>query len=345
MPRILYIHMWPIWLLGLLSGGKSFKANPILGARLLNFLGLHVLRVVLAHGFAHIRWLMLRPMMPPSERAAYHRDGFVALEGFLSADEVKAIRAELAAYKGEARQMLQGDTATQKILLTDDMLVPCPQLNKAVTAKGFLHRLYYCGAKAHRPLLYIQRIRNGWCEGAADPQKAMHSDTFHPTMKAWLFLEDVTPEKGPFTYVRGSQKLTLKRLGWEYRRSLVAARIHDGYSEKGSFRADDDDLKAMDLPAPEGLTAKAGTFVIANTNGFHGRGQAAEGASRLEIWAYSRHNPMNPLPGFASLALSRLEYALTQAFWRHKDREAAQKGYPATWHLIPAEKMLDGLED
>lgn len=344
MPRILKIHLWPVWFLALFGEGKSFKANPIIGSRLLNRLGLHVIRVLLARMVAHLRWRMLAPDMPADLRAQYHRDGFVAVPGFLGGNDLKAIRAELAAYRGPARQMLQGDTATQRILMDDAMLAACPRLKALADDRQMLKFLSYTGAKAHRPALYVQRIRNGWRDGGADPQKTMHADTFHPTMKAWLFLEDVTPEKGPFTYVRGSQHLSWKRLKWEYRRSLRAAVLNDGYSEKGSFRADPDDLDEMDLPAPEGLTATAGTLVLANTNGFHGRGQAAHGMDRLELFAYSRHNPFNPLPGFNIRAISRLEYAIMQTFWRRKDREAERRGYLATWHLIPAEQMLDGVD-
>ena len=46
------------------------------------------------------------------------------------------------------------------------------------------------------------------CDGPPDPQTALHADTFHPTVKAWLFLTDVAADAGPFTYVPGSHRLT-----------------------------------------------------------------------------------------------------------------------------------------
>lgn len=170
----------------------------------------------------------------------------------------------------------------------------------------------------------------------------MHADTFHPTIKAWLFLEDVTVDKGPFTYVPGSQRLTLKRLRWEYGRSVHAARMQDKYSEKGSLRADDTALAEMGLPAPKGITAKAGTLVIANTNGFHGRGQAADDASRLELWAYSRHNPFSVWPGVPLDIVLRLKYKIMQWNWRRLDKRAERRNSTASWHLIKADKMVGG---
>ncbi len=341
MRRAFKIHMWPIWVLALATQGKSFKANPVIGSRLLNTLGLHATRMLLARATARLRWLMLAHKMPRDLRRAFQQDGFCMVPDFLDTETIEAIRAEIKGYDGEVRQMTQGNTATQRILLDDAALSGRPALTSVTENRRFLSLLAYGGATAIRPILYIQRIRNGFRSGKADPQKTMHADTFHPTMKAWLFLEDVNVEDGPFTYVRGSNRLSWKRFKWEYARSRVAATIGDGYSEKGSFRAGPEDLKAMGLPAPEGLTAKAGTLVIANTNGFHGRGQAKDGANRIELWAYSRHNPFSVLPGLGLKARTRLEHAILHRFWRHKDAIAEAKNSRASWHLIDAHDMLD----
>lgn len=284
---------------------------------------------------------MLSPLAPKKVRDDLHRDGFAVIEGFIGANDVQRIRTEIKHHDGETRQMLQGDTATQRFLLDSANLVAKPALSQLAHSKRFLRLLCYAAAKLTPPFVYVQRIRNGVRDKGADPQKNMHADTFHPTMKAWLFLEDVTPDKGPFTYVRGSHRLTHERLAWEYRRSLTARQYPDGYSEKGSFRADDKDLATMQLPQPEGLSVKAGTLVIANTNGFHGRGQAADGASRLELWAYARPNPFNPLPGLPFAFMGRLQRWLLKTFWRRMDRRAASRNSRASWHLIPAKKMTD----
>lgn len=333
--------MWPVWLVSLATSAKSFRDNPVIGSNLLNRMGLHIIRLLIARAVNNLRWFLLAPLATRQIRRALHEDGFAVVENYLDAASIEAIRAEVKAHKGTARQMLQGNTATQRILLDDDALSDKPRL-KALTGEGrFLGLLRYGAATFTLPLLYVQRIRNGLVEAGADPQKTMHADTFHPTMKAWLFLEDVTPEKGPFTYVRGSNRLTWKRLVWEYRRSLKAAKQPDGYSEKGSFRALPEDLQEMGLPSPEGLCAKAGTLVIANTNGFHGRGQAEPGRSRLEIWAYGRPNPFNPLPGIPFRFIGSLQNRIMQAYWRKKDRDAARKNSRASWHLIDADQMTD----
>ena len=331
----------PLWVLALLTPAKSFRDNPVIGSRLLNTLGLHLVRIVIARAFVWLRWLLLAPMVSRQTRQAFHRDGFLVIENAISAEAIFAIREEIKSHQGETRQMIQGDTATQRFLLDAENLADKPILASTIAETGFRRPLRYAAASMNPPLLYIQRIRNGILGKKPDPQKNMHADTFHPTMKAWLFLEDVTAEKGPFTYVRGSNRMTWKRLKWEYIRSLTARKKPDGYSEKGSFRATEEDLKQMGLPAPEGISAKAGTLVIADTNGFHGRGQAIEGQSRLEIWAYSRPTPFNPLPGFPFRWLDRLQMSILQSHWHRKDADAAHKNSRASWHLIPASEMTD----
>lgn len=224
-------HMWPVWVFALFTQSKSFKSNPVIGAPWLNKLGLHVARVVTARLSTRLRQAMLRHKIPADSRAAFHRDGFCVIPDFVDAATLAVIKSELASYTGPARQMVQGDTITQRLLLDRGALAGRPALSSLVNDGVFLGLLAYCGAKATRPLFYIQRILNGVANGKVDPQKTMHADTFHPTVKAWLFLEDVEQKDGPFTYVCGSQRLTWARLVWEYRRSIVAAQRSDGYTE------------------------------------------------------------------------------------------------------------------
>lgn len=341
-PHTIKIIAWiPIWIIALFTPAKSFRNNPVIGSKVLNTLGLHVLRLLIARTVTWARWTYLAPLMSESERFEFHRQGYLVLEDFLDEGSIKAIREEVAAHTGEVRQMTQGNTATQRILMDTEALDGKPELNELNGSMSLQARLRYAAANISYPLMYVQRIRNGHQDGGVDPQKTMHADTFHPTMKAWLFLEDVTEEMGPFTYVKGSNRLTWKRLAWEYKRSITARETPDGYSEKGSFRATPEDLREMNLPNPLGLSVKAGTLVIANTNGFHGRGAAQEGQSRLELWAYARPSPFNPLPGIPGSVWSTIKMGALKRFWRHKDKSAAKRNSKASWHVIPANEMTD----
>ncbi len=333
------IVLTPVWFIQLFGMSKSFKANPIIGSAMLNRLGLHVARVAAAHAVSRLRWWMLSPLASAEHREAFHRDGFVVIRDFLPADQFDALVAEVRSCRGEVRECIQGDTLTHRILLDEDQVASMSACRALLEHPVYERLLMYCAARYKRPLYYIQSIKNGYVNGRDDPQKVLHADTFHPAMKAWLFLEDVTEANGPFTYVPGSHRLTRERLRWEYRKSLTARSLNDGYSEKGSFRVSRDDLRELGLPDPVGLTVPANTLVVADTSGFHCRGQASEKSSRLEIWAYSRSNPFNPFPGVGSRLLSRIECRVAKAYWRYMDRRAARRNTLSSWHPVPIERM------
>ena len=107
--------------------------------------------------------------------------------------------------------------------------------------------------------------------GGADPQTALHADTFHATSKFWLFLHDVGPEDGPFIYAPGSHVLTPERLDWEYEQSLTAREERRSHHSYGSFRISWDDAMALGYARPRQMVVKANTLVVADTYGFHSR--------------------------------------------------------------------------
>lgn len=332
--------MWPLWGLQVFGMSKSFSANPVIGSTILNRLGLHAARAAAAHGFAKLRWALLSWQVPSDLRKSFQAQGFIVIPNVLSEAEFETLEREVRAQKDcEVRECIQGDTLTHRILLDDAALAHLPGMRPLLEHPLFEPLLTYCSAHRKRPLHYIQSIKNGAADGKADPQKALHADTFHPTMKSWFFLDDVTPDGGPFTYVPGSNRLTRKRLAWEYRRSLAAKSDPDGYSERGSLRVGPDDLRAMGLPDPIALPVRKNTLVVANTCGFHCRGQAKAGANRLEVWSFSRTNPFNPFPGIGSRLASKLEHRAAKAFWNWQDRKAAARGVLSSWHLVPASAM------
>lgn len=328
------VLIFPVHLLSILSPAKSFRDNTIIGSRFLNTLGLHVLRTALARIIWRIRQFPLACLISPEDRLAYNRDGFIVKENFLPDEVFGEIVKEARGWNGHVWQCIQGGAATRRILLEPEVLKKMPALIKVTRDSTFLRLLKFGAAKNERPILYIQQIVNGDTPDTPDPQKKLHSDTFHPTMKAWLFLEDVDENMGPFTYVPGSNRLTIKRIKWEYRRSVDRAARGDSYSDRGSLRVHEEELPTLDLPAPKSLAVKKNTLVIANTNGFHRRGDVKPGAknTRLEIWALSRTNPFNPWPGLGITAFSDLRDKLYLKYLERRDRKATEQGSRASWH-------------
>jgi hypothetical protein len=332
--RLTGLIKMPVYLLQIFTGAKSFTANPIIGSRTLNRLGLHVFRVVLAAGVARFRFLCLSGFVPADQRSAFHRDGFILIKSYLPEEQFDSLNTEVRSLNGEVRQCVQGDALTQRILLTDKTLSSMPACSKVLANAALMKLFKYTSAKNTSPIFYVQSIKSNVVQGAADPQRTLHSDTFHATMKAWLFLDDVSSRNGPFTYVAGSHRLTLKRLAWEYKNSVKGSELPNSYAARGSLRVSDSDLNELGLPQPTAFEVPANTLVIANTNGFHRRGAASEVSNRMEIWAYSRTNPFNPLPGFGFKWYTRLSHMAIEKYLARQDRIAASKGTSASWHRV-----------
>lgn len=325
---------FPVYFAQIFTGAKSFSNNPIIGNRILNIMGLHVFRTVLAATVTRFRMGCLSGLATREQRQSFQRDGFVLINDFLPDEQFQSLNLEVRNLHGEVRECVQGDTLTHRVLLTEKVLAKLPSCRALLTNNRFSRLLRYSASRNNDPIYYVQSIKSNVIDGAPDPQRTLHSDTFHPTMKAWLFLDEVSIKNGPFTYVAGSHRLSVKRLKWEYNNSVQGSSLANPYAARGSLRVTDDDLEVMGLQQPTVFNVPANTLVVANTNGFHRRGAATEVSNRLEIWAYSRTNPFNPLPGFNFSWYTKLSHIAIEKYLKRQDKIAAAKGAKASWHIV-----------
>jgi hypothetical protein len=309
----------PLWAAQLLTGAKSFGDNPLIGSRRLNELGLHVGRVRLAHRLAARRRRALAGRVAPADRAAFDRDGFVVKRNFLPPALFAALREQIRAYRGGARETVQGNAVTRRIALDPAALARIPTVADVLARPDWSALVHYAWSFSAQPLVYVQTILSHAVAGADDPQCALHADTFHPTVKAWLFLTDVAEDEGPFTYVPGSHQPTEARLDWERRMSLGAAASPDRLTRRGSFRVSPSDLAGLGLPEPTALAVPANTLVVADTHGFHARGPSVRPARRVEIWAHGRRNPFLPWSGLDPWAAGGIGDYRVPLYWRGAD--------------------------
>lgn len=338
-PRMRLLLGMPLWIAQLATGAKSFVDNPLIGSHRLNRLGLHGMRIRLAHAMAKRRRARLARALPAALRAEFDSNGFVAIADFLAAEDFAALRAAILDHQAPAREMQQGDAVTRRIAVDPDFLRAVPAMRGLLDQRLFRALQRYASSFAIEPLHYVQTILTHRADGAEDPQLALHADTFHPTMKAWLFLNDVGPDEGPFTYVAGSHRLTPERLAWERARSLTDAAQLDRLSARGSLRIEPDELASIGLAQPVSLAVAANTLVVADTCGFHARGRALHPVRRVEIWSYSRRNPFIPWLGLDPLSLRGLAERRIGWVWALHDRFAASWGQP--WHKAGYKKPLD----
>src|SRR5215204_4109143 len=232
----------PVHVAALATGAKSFLDNPVIGSAKLNELGLHVARMRLAHRLADRRRARLAGMVSREDSAAFERDGFVLKENFLPPEDFAALEREILSLRAPARQMIQGDTMTRRIALDRSVLARAPRVLALLHSPEWLGLIRYVGSSALQPIHYVQTIMSHVRNAPPDPQTNLHADTFHPTVKAWLFLTDVAEDEGPFVYVPGSHRLTPERLAWEQAKSVAAAGDADRLSARGSFRITPEEL-------------------------------------------------------------------------------------------------------
>jgi hypothetical protein len=287
----------PLWAAQLATATKSFERNGLIGSRRLNERGLHAARVALSHHLAGSRRRRLAGLVSPADRADFDRDGFVVKPDFLPPEAFAALVTQLRAYRGGLREIIEGDTIMRKIALDPRARAAVPALREVLQSPVWRGLIRYVGSRDAEPVVWIQSILRHAVDGPPDPQTALHADTFHPTVKAWLFLTDIATDTGPFTYVPGSHRLTPARLAWEREMSLAAERSPNADTRQGSFRMPESDLAALGLPPPRIFAVPANTLVVADTYGFHARGASGGRSLRVEVWAYGRRSPFVPWSG------------------------------------------------
>ncbi len=118
----------------------------------------------------------------------------------------------------------------------------------------------------HYHFWYLQRrtLENekaDYLHSAAYP----HADVPYPTIKVFLYLNDVDEKNAAYIYAKGSHKLTLKRLLFEYKLSVRYAKT------KNDIVTNEDIAKLGYFP--ENICGKANTLFISNNMGYHNRGE------------------------------------------------------------------------
>lgn len=293
---------FPLWAFAVFTGAKSFVDNPVLGSVRLNRAGLHLRRMKAAHWLAWRRRARLAHLVPANLREQFDREGFVVLPNFLPDETFRQLQQAILQSEFECREHRQGDTITRRVPVGPALLRALPDLARMLDSPSWKGVMAYVASYRTEPLYYIQTISAGHSEGAPDPQIELHSDTFHPTLKAWLFLTDVGENERPLTYVAGSHRLSPERQAWEYRKSVDVVRHGDRLSQRGSFRVEPEELAELGLASATRFAVPANTLIVADTCGFHARASADKPTLRVELWAYSRRTPFLPWAGFDPLS-------------------------------------------
>ncbi len=295
------------------TSAKSYDVLGVGNARA-NRLGLHPVRIGMADAATGMRRALLGGWGSDPATDALRRDGVAVVTDLLPSDAFERLRAE-----AHARMEAVAREVPRRAGRRAGFQKPVPfdggfdrhdggTLNRFVTidertpeASAFVHSsrlsrlLERAATIRYRPeKLALYEMTYGGPDAPADPQQVVHRDTFHSVIKLWFFLDDVRGEDG-FVYARGSHRTSLARLRWEYRRSVLGSTTAP-HGRGGAFRASAQDLRSMGVGPLESFRVRANTLIVADTRGFHRRGDAEPGARRLAIYGSLRPTPFAPVP-------------------------------------------------
>lgn len=334
MKALAYLNL-PLWILGVAGSEKSLRKNPILGSPYLNRLGLHRTRVSVAAKMARMRRARLASSLSETDRASFDENGYLLTEDFLPKEDFEALRKAAFEERFDAREMRQGQAVTRMVPLPPEVLDRHPAVKRALRDPRALAQIRYAASQGGEPLGFFQTVIVD-PSGQKDPQSNIHSDTFHATSKAWLFLQDVGEEDGPFCFVPGSHRLTPERLNWQHQCSLTAASDPDSHHASGSFRVRTEELSDLKLPQPVRMAVRANTLIVADTFAFHGRTPSEKPTIRSELHWHMRRSPFLPWTGLDPKSLPGICGRELQLFMAVSDARERLLKKPHIWRPVGA---------
>ena len=253
-------------------------------------------------------------MLARAEEAALRQDGIAVVPDFLPEDEFAKVRTEARRAADEVaanipvRQRKQKGFGGQEAnawgfdrydggtlnRFIDIDTASMPAIH-AFSRNSRLARLCRAGLGMLRPprRSMIYQTIHGDEKTNHDLQKDLHRDSCFQKMKYWYFLDPVGEDDGPFVYVPGSHRLTKQRRDWEA--AQTRQQCATGHLLDRSYRISPKELAGLGLPCPQAMTVAANTLVIADTFGFHRRGDAKPGTSRLAIYGQKKPWPFAPI--------------------------------------------------
>lgn len=271
---------------------KVFSAEKLVKSYFFNSMGLQVFRMKLAQKIYESK----NTIVPNSITDDYKRvlfDGVLQVDNFLDDSDIKNIKKECEQIleEGEYKKFGRRD-GPNTIYMLDIFsleLRKYPAIEKLLNNQ-YLNQMFSALEKrkisiAKKDIIVqFQYLVQGEDNGSLDPETELHSDTFFNTHKAWLYLDNVGYDNGPFVFVKKSQNINLpNRLKREKEFSM-------NLESKGSRRVNEEEVKELGL-YEEPFLCSENTLVIANTLGYHRRLRGKAGSDRLTIAFSARSNP------------------------------------------------------
>jgi hypothetical protein len=270
-----------------------FSGYYVVESKLANLLGVQFFRYLIAHFGLSLRRLLYSNNLSSLD-IALKNDGVCIIENFLEVDQLHLAEKEFNQLLRRATDSFEdGSTFVKRSSVID--LDSIPFVSEYICKNKRVVNLVQNaeGRKFDVSEAWFDIIKNG-DPSVGDSQKVLHTDNFYATHKIWYFFDDVTEDHGPLVFAAGTSRFSLRRGIFEY----VSSLFYD--SQNVAWRPSQKWINFLKI-SPQLLTVPANTLVIANTHGFHRRGDAVPDMERRQIHFRVRINPLQKILSFKGL--------------------------------------------
>jgi len=237
-----------------------------------------------------------------AERAAWRQldsDGIAVIEGYWSRERAFVVRDKLAEYASVTDDR-EFDNGAYLTVWDEDH----PKRSEQPKEDRGITRIYHVDKIAtelesfrfdsfvlnvasayYRVPMYSGLLQFQYNRGDTSETRSYHIDAFEKEFKAFLYLDDVDNDNGPFTYIKRTHRATALRLKKQIKGNRTAPPT--------SFSVAD----VKNLLAQEArITGPAGTLILADVRGLH-RGSPQKAAPRSVLVNYLYESPGERRPG------------------------------------------------
>lgn len=277
------------------SCASIFGTDGVVDRALLNRLGCQVGRIALSRAGSTMRQL-IHPASDAREREI-RSQGYTILSEFLPTQAFERVRDEYWRIMNDPnvpKRRIRDTTGCVRETYYVDNTSPAHECVAHIYCNESLRRLLMCSEgissdSFDRGVFQVAFWRHRMDDGSfsdvlmSDHSNAeFHSDTFHTISKAFFYIEPSGPRNGAHRYVPNSHRVTLARLGFEYRNSIMERRSSPRVPEAEIERYGKQPI-TFNLPG--------NSLIVENTFGFHAAGNIESGKERNLIYLQFRWPP------------------------------------------------------
>tara|TARA_B100000674_G_C37953096_1_gene968232 strand:+ start:758 stop:1606 length:849 start_codon:yes stop_codon:yes gene_type:complete len=270
-----------------------FSGEKCINSKILNILGIQSFRYLFSKFLYFIKFLILKR----KNHLRIYQDGFDIQKEFLDKENFDNVRKEYHDVINNPKystKILQTNKHKESVEITsvdidEKIKKDYPNLYNLKFNDKIRDFFINCEQKKDvKVYIHLEKIETINSLNL-DSQKKYHYDTFYNTFKAWLYIDDVKLEDGPFFYIKNSHKVSLKRFIIEWIFSILFA-FNKNIDASFRYGNSSKNQKTLNSIAKK-FYGNKNTFIMANTHGLHRRGDSELNTIRNTIHFYSRENP------------------------------------------------------